>query len=203
MDVRTEILVRFFFQNFEDLTEDVDTRMSVRNYCRCCHFIASSPLEPPRGNKPSVATLTVASDTKLLRKRFPENYLIFGNLKLFCALYIFGKDGTFQVIMREICNFCRFSFSREGFCRNPRGFFPNDCRVNFAMDFWWIILGLLPWKKENPPKNTARFKSEFGSLAAKIHTARICPWLILEHFLFYHTMRAEILTLVIQKQLRV
>ena len=45
--------------------------------------------------------------------------------------------------------------------------------------FWWIFSGLFPWtkqEKKSTKKSTAKFKSEFGSFAAKIHTARIRPW---------------------------
>ena len=46
------------------------------------------------------------------------------------------------------------------------------------MDF----LGLFPWKnrrkKSTKKKSTAKFKSEFGSFAAKIHTAGIWPRVI-------------------------
>ena len=45
----------------------------------------------------------------------------------------------------------------------------------FRCSFW----GLFPWKKpwkKSTEKSTGKFKIEFGSFAAKIHTARICPW---------------------------
>ena len=49
------------------------------------------------------------------------------------------------------------NFSRKGFCRNPRGFFPNKVLGEFCRGFfWWILSGLFPWKKrskKNPPKN--------------------------------------------------
>ena len=48
--------------------------------------------------------------------------------------------------------------------------------VNFAGDFRWIFSGLFPLEKNRKKISTAKFKSEFGSFAAKIHTARIWPW---------------------------
>ena len=47
--------------------------------------------------------------------------------------------------------------------------------------FWWIFLGgaFFPWEKKDKKstqKSTAKFKPEFGSFAAKSHTARIWPW---------------------------
>ena len=55
--------------------------------------------------------------------------------------------------------------------------------MNFAGDFLVDFFGPFSLEKaggkKSTPKSTAKFKSEFGSFAAKIHTARIWPWLIL------------------------
>ena len=65
--------------------------------------------------------------------------------------------------------------SGKGFCRNTRGI----SRVNFAGDFLVDFLGLSSLEKtggkKSAQKSTAKLKSEFGSFAAKIHTARIWP----------------------------
>ena len=70
--------------------------------------------------------------------------------------------------------------SRKGFCRNPRGIFPNKvpgefCGGFFGGFFWAFSLGKNR-RKKSTKKSTAKFKSEFGSFAAKIHTAGIWPW---------------------------
>ena len=54
-------------------------------------------------------------------------------------------------------------------CRNPRGSFfcvRTQSEVNFLEQ---------KERKKSTPISTAKFKSEFGSFAAKIHTARIWP----------------------------
>ena len=78
-------------------------------------------------------------------------------------------------------NFVTHGFlSREGFCRNPRGISRTKSQVNFVRDFLlWVFFGLFLGKnrrKESTQKSTAKFKSEFGSFAAKFHTARIRRW---------------------------
>ena len=44
----------------------------------------------------------------------------------------------------------RGNHSRKGFCRNPRGIFPNRVPGEFFAGgiFWWIFSGLFPWKKQ-------------------------------------------------------
>ena len=68
------------------------------------------------------------------------------------------------------------SSERKGFCRNPRGIFPTKFPGEFCGGFFGgFFRAFFLGKKEgkNPyPKSTAKFKSEFGSFAAKIHTAR-------------------------------
>ena len=74
-------------------------------------------------------------------------------------------------------------FSQERASAEIRGEFswPNVW-VNFALGFLGgFFSGILPWKKKNrrkksTQKSTAKFTQTFGSFAAKIHTARICPW---------------------------
>ena len=85
------------------------------------------------------------------------------------------------------CNNCppnrekrKNSRSRKGFCRNPRGIFPNEfpgefCSGFFAGFFRAFFLGQNR-RKKTTQKPTAIFKSEFGSSRAKVHTARIRPW---------------------------
>ena len=56
-------------------------------------------------------------------------------------------------------------------------FFPTKSWVNFAGD---SLVEIFSWtknrRKKSTKNSTAKFKSEFGSFAAKIHTARIWPW---------------------------
>ena len=67
-----------------------------------------------------------------------------------------------------------WNISRKGFCRNPRGIFPTEFPGEFCGGFF---RGIFSWKEEESIQTpTAKFKSEFGSFAAKIHTVRICPW---------------------------
>ena len=67
------------------------------------------------------------------------------------------------------------TWSRKSLCRNPRGIFPKSFQANLRGIFGWVFWAPLPWNKSKkpPPKSTAKFKSNFGSFAAKIHTARI------------------------------
>ena len=53
-------------------------------------------------------------------------------------------------------------------------FFRPNSQVNFAGDFWGgflqaFFLGKKNRRKKSTQKSTAKFKSEFGSFAAKIH----------------------------------
>ena len=68
---------------------------------------------------------------------------------------------------------------KQRFCRNPRGIFRTNFRVNLAWDFLVDFLGAFflgkDGTKKSTPTSTAKFKSEFGNFAAKIHTARLWP----------------------------
>ena len=68
--------------------------------------------------------------------------------------------------------------SRKGFCRYPRGIFQTKSWVNFAFFLVAFPAFFLGKKQEekSTQKSTAKFKSEFGSFAAKIHSARIWLW---------------------------
>ena len=70
-------------------------------------------------------------------------------------------------------------FSRKGRCRNPRGFIRKKSRVNLAGDLLVDFFGPFSLEKKqeknSTQKSTAKFKSEFGSFVAEIHTARIRP----------------------------
>ena len=63
--------------------------------------------------------------------------------------------------------------SRKGFCRNPRGIYPNKFPGEFCGGFFGVFFGPLindAWKKQeekSSQKSTAKFKSEFVSFAAK------------------------------------
>ena len=54
-------------------------------------------------------------------------------------------------------------------------FFRTKSQVNFARDFVVDFFRPFSLEKAGRQKSTAKFKSEFGSFAAKIHTARIWP----------------------------
>ena len=75
---------------------------------------------------------------------------------------------------------CRSNFSRKGFCRSPRGIFPNTkSQMNSAGDFLVDFFGpfsLEEKKSKNPPKKSnAKFQIRIWEFAAKIYTARIWP----------------------------
>ena len=57
--------------------------------------------------------------------------------------------------------------------------FGPNCPVKFEGDFLVLSVGFFLGKqggKIHTQNFTARFKPALGSFAAKIHTARICPW---------------------------
>ena len=64
--------------------------------------------------------------------------------------------------------------SRRGLCRNPRGLFRNEFPDEFGRGYWGGFWGAFLLGNIHP-KIHCKFKSEFGSFAAKIHTTRICP----------------------------
>ena len=71
------------------------------------------------------------------------------------------------------------NLSRKGFCRNPRGIFPNKVPGEFCGGFFGGFFRAFSLEniggKKSTKKSTAKLKSEFGSFAAKIRTARIRP----------------------------
>ena len=82
-------------------------------------------------------------------------------------------------------------YSRKGFCRNPRGIYPTKtlgefCGASFGGFFGAFFLGRNRTIKSTQ-KSTAKFESEFGSFAVKIHNARIWPW-IFGQKLSHHAM---------------
>ena len=102
-----------------------------------------------------------APKRKLLRKTCSDELFYFG-------CFFFFRVG-----------FPPLNFSREGFCRNPRGIFPSKVLGEFCGGFFGGFFRAFSLEKDrrkkSTQKSTAKFKSEFGSLAAKIHTARIWP----------------------------
>ena len=67
------------------------------------------------------------------------------------------------------------TFSREGFCRSPRGIFSNTVPGEFCRGFLVGFWGLFPWiknsrRKKSTQKSTAKFKSEFGSFPFRMLT---------------------------------
>ena len=52
--------------------------------------------------------------------------------------------------------------------------FPGEFAGDLWVDFWGLFLGKKTEGYNPPKKSTAKLKSEFGSYADKIHTARIC-----------------------------
>ena len=86
-------------------------------------------------------------------------------------------DQDVEVLSRCLVDILGQAASRKGFCRNLRGIFPNKVLGKFCEGLFGgfsraIFLGK---KEENPHQNPDKFKSEFGSFAAKIHAARIWP----------------------------
>ena len=86
--------------------------------------------------------------------------------------------------------------NENAFCRNPRGIFPSKFPGDFCGRFILWILGLFPFdrKEERSTQNsTAKLKSEFGSFAAKMHTAS-WPWRIVWLsflWIILHKIKAE------------
>ena len=68
--------------------------------------------------------------------------------------------------------------SRNGFCRNPMGIYPNKFPGEFSAGFFGGVFGafFLGSRMKNPNKDQQQHSNQnFGSFAGKIHTARVWP----------------------------
>ena len=83
--------------------------------------------------------------------------------------------------------------SREGVCRNPKGIFLSPGRIlrGFFGGFFRAFFLGKNRRKTSTQKSTVIFKSEFGSFAAKIHTARTLEQLLSLSFIGQFLLRCE------------
>ena len=104
------------------------------------------------------------------------------NLRLFSFLNFFKLLGHFQALFGPFWSKAQKQedfFFEKRLLQKSEGNFSERVPVWILVFFVVDFLGLFPFKKstqKSTQKSTAKCKSEFGSFAAKIHTARTCPW---------------------------
>ena len=90
-----------------------------------------------------------------------------------------GGGGAPPPKFPEFRNFKFQDILKKRLLQKSEGTFPNDSRVNFARDLLVDFVGAFFLGKKQEERSTqnsiTKFKSESGSFAAKIHTARIWP----------------------------